>query len=202
MYVKASIAAEHYGVTPRQLRYWAVSNKIPHKTTPGGHYLYLIENTEAVAQDVSDSAKHVLYARVSSKRQAGDLQRQIAALQREYPDFAVVSDIGSGVDFKRAGFKSILERVFSRDIQTVVVAHPDRWSRIGFDFFEWLFTRFGAHLRVLSRPQPDPEQDLSADLMELVTVFAARYHGRRKYGAKASHTQAALLPDDGAEEAL
>jgi predicted site-specific integrase-resolvase len=92
-----------------------------------------------------------------------------------------VRDIGSGINFERPGFKALLEQLFEGKIRQVVVAYPDRFTRFGFDFFVWLFKRFGADLVGLSRSNLSREEELAGDLMEIVAVFAARYHGSRKY---------------------
>ena len=83
--------------------------------------------------------------------------------------------MGSGVNFQRRGFKAILEQLFAGHIRSAVVAHQDRWSRISFDFFQWLFARFGAELKVLHAVAIDSNQEPQTTLMEIITVFTARY---------------------------
>jgi predicted site-specific integrase-resolvase len=61
-----------------------------------------------------------------------------------------------------------------------LVAHKDRFSRLGFDLFESIFERFGAALRVVDS-SVSPDEDLARDIIEIITVFTARYHGRRSY---------------------
>ena len=202
-YVKAEIAAQFYQLSTRRLRQLAADGAIEHKTTPGGHYRYLIDEAAqepSSEEEGSDGAQpiagDVLYARVSSKRQRGDLARQIQALSTRFPGRRVVSDVGSGVNFQRRGFKAILEQLFAGHIRSVVVAHQDRWSRISFDFFQWLFARFGAELKVLHAVAIDSNQELADDLMEIITVFTARYYGRRR---RTKNKEAAVLPESGAE---
>jgi predicted site-specific integrase-resolvase len=62
-----------------------------------------------------------------------------------------------------------------------VVAHQDRFTRFGFDFFQWLFERFGAVLDSVERSTRSREEELLGDVMEVFTVFTARYYGSRKY---------------------
>lgn len=76
--------------------------------------------------------KKVCYARVSSSKQKRDLERQIENLKKHYPDHEIISDIGSGVNYRRKGFQAILERVYSGDnIGEVVITHKDRLCRYG-----------------------------------------------------------------------
>ena len=51
----------------------------------------------------------VLYARVSSGHQRGDLERQITGLRQRYPGHEIISDIGSGLNWKRRGFVIFLD---------------------------------------------------------------------------------------------
>jgi predicted site-specific integrase-resolvase len=66
-----------------------------------------------------------------------------------------------------------LEQLFQGNIKKVVVAHQDRFTRFGFDFFQWMFTQFGSVLETM-------EDKKSNDLMEILT---ARYYGKRKYNS-------------------
>jgi len=75
-------------------------------------------------QQLMQKAK-VCYARVSSEHQRGDLERQIADLRKHYPGHEIISDIGSGLNWKRKGFISLLERVYSNGIEEVVVTRKD-----------------------------------------------------------------------------
>jgi predicted site-specific integrase-resolvase len=69
-----------------------------------------------------------------------------------------------------------LEQLFQGNIKKVVVAHQDRFTRFGFDFFQWMFTQFGSVLETM-------EDKKSNDLMEILTLFTARYYGKRKYNS-------------------
>lgn len=179
--VSPAEAARYYGVTPFTLRRWADDGTIRAHTTPGGHRRYYLQPKLPDPTPDTHPDAFVIYARVSSAKQRGDLERQVKSLQRRFPTYRVVRDIGSGINFERPGFKTLLEQLFEGKIRKVVVAYPDRFSRFGFDFFVWLFKQFGAHLVGLSRSNLSREEELAADLMEIVTVFAARYHGLRKY---------------------
>jgi predicted site-specific integrase-resolvase len=102
-------------------------------------------------------------------------------LRSRYPGYAIIEDIGSGLNNKRHGFRTILEQLFKGNVKHVVVAHTDRFSRLGFDFFEWMFGQFGAVLESVEKAETDTGNELVEDVMEVLTVFTARYYGKRKY---------------------
>ena len=186
--VKAAIAAAYYDTSLSNLRKWAREGAIPTERTPKGRYLYVLPDPESqLIETTEEWSGNIIYARVSSKKQEADLGRQAKRLQHLYPDYTLVTDIGSGINYKRKGFIAILERLFTGSIQTVVVTNQDRFTRFSFDFFQWLFEQFGAVLRSVEQPSA-PGEDMVADIMEVFTVFTARYYGRRKYHENKKNT--------------
>jgi predicted site-specific integrase-resolvase len=177
-YVSSSKAQKFYKVSEQTLRDWANKGSINYITTGGGHRRYrIIEH--------NDNRKKIIYARVSSKKQEKDLENQVRYLKKRYKHYELVKDIGSGINYKRKGFKSILEQLFKGNIEEVVVSTGDRFSRFGRELFEWIFEQHGAKLTILDRGKfKSSQEELSDDLMEIITVFSARYYGRRTYKNK------------------
>lgn len=173
-YVSPRDAAKHFGVSIKTLQRWDKAGKIKSIRTEGNHRRFYIGGQK-------DGSKFI-YARVSSSKQKSDLARQVKFLKDKYPGYAVIEDIGSGINFKRKGFNSILDKLFENNISEVIVATPDRFCRFGFEFFENLFKRFGAKITVANRNKfRSTEQELAEDLLSIITVFTARHHGARKY---------------------
>ena len=177
-----------FGVTTQTLIDWENDGKIKAIKTQGGHRRYVHNVSEPVQTNEGESKKKYIYARVSSSKQVPDLQRQIAVLQKTYPNHDIIQDIGSGINFKRRGLITLLESVFGGNVSEVVVAHKDRLTRFGFDLFQFIFEKFGVSIKVLSDDDvKEPINELARDLLSVVTVFTARYYGARKYN---------LLPKD------
>ena len=173
-------AAVTLGVSTQTLRVWHRTGIIDAQQAPSGHRRYVVHVPERYA-DESSSEQRIIYARVSSTKQRGDLERQIASLQSSFPKYRVVSDIGSGLNFKRRGLLSILDLAIEGRLVEVVVSHRDRLARYGFEFIERVFRRHGALVTVLhSQDNENGTGELAEDLLAVVTVFAARYHGRRR----------------------
>jgi len=199
VHVKAHDAASYYGTSISNVRKWAREGAIPVDRTPGGHFRYVLPDPEPDVPDDDRWTENIVYARVSSRKQSDDLRRQATSLLAKYPGFTLVKDIGSGINYQRPGFRSILERLFQGHVRRVVVAHQDRFSRFGFDFFQWLFERFGAVLESVEQPSAASGADMVADIMEVFTVFSARYYGRRKYHPQPENQD---LPEQPPEEAV
>jgi putative resolvase len=170
-----------YAIHEATLRRWALQGKIGNSQMPGGKMLYNIHDVdELLGQKTQREPLRVAicYARVSSEKQKADLERQKEDLHRDYPDHEVISDIGSGLNWKRRGFRSILDRVSKRSVSKVVVAHKDRLCRFAFELVEWFFKSYGTEIVVHGRGESGTEE-LAEDLLSVVNVFVARNNGRR-----------------------
>ena len=102
-------------------------------------------------------------------------------MRERYPDAEIVRDIGSGLNFKRKGLLAILERLHQGDKLRVVVAYRDRLARFGTELIETLLERNGGELVVLNQRDLSPEEELTTDLLAILTVFSARVNGLRRY---------------------
>jgi predicted site-specific integrase-resolvase len=165
------------GLHANTLRKYADAGAIKTIRTPSGQRRYDVDSFVGKA----GSAAIICYARVSSAKQRDDLQRQKSHLESIYPGAEIIADVGSGINFKRRGLKTILERAIGGDKLTVVVAHKDRLARFGFDLIEWIINRNGGEVVVLSRDKFSPGQELTTDLLTILHVFSCRMHGLRKY---------------------
>lgn len=172
-----------YGVSPASLRKWATSGQLEHIRTPGGKRMYNVSGvTRILGIDTGNMSKSgYIYARVSSSKQAADLERQIEDLQKAYPRHKLIKDIGSGVNFKRKGLCTLLDCAIHGLVSEVVVMHRDRLARLGFDLLEFLFAKVGTKIVVHGKHDEgeEHERDLADDLFAVTTLFVASHNGRR-----------------------
>ena len=124
----------------------------------------------------------ILYCRVSSVAQKEDLQKQIQELKDAYPHHtSVISDVASGLNFKRKGLQRLLDATLRGMVQEVVVLHKDRLCRYGIELMESLFDKTGTRFVVHSQSSngENSTQELAEDLLAITNVFVARNNGRR-----------------------
>lgn len=198
MYVRGGRAAKLLDVSQTTLRLWADTGKIKHIKLPNGERRYdLSDFAHLGGQQPSNNpcSRKLIYARVSTPGQRDDLQRQVDMLKSVYPGHDVITDVGSGINFKRKGLQTVLERAMSRSIDEVVVSHKDRLARFAFDLISWMLQKHGVKIVVQQPPMDTPEQELVDDLLSIVTVFACRSYGRRSHQSKR-----AKVEDNGAKE--
>jgi predicted site-specific integrase-resolvase len=176
-YIQLRKAVEQTGMHPNTLRKYADVGLIKVIKNAAGQRLFDIESYIGSEQ----ANVTICYARVSSRHQSNDLPRQKEYLAGLYPKAEIVTDIGSGLNFKRKGLLAILERVMRGDKLTLIVAHKDRLARFGFDLIRWLVEYNGGKILVLDQSAYSPQQELVSDLLAIITVFGARVNGLRRY---------------------
>ncbi|NEO37609.1 MAG: IS607 family transposase [Moorea sp. SIOASIH] len=174
-YVTPKEAAQHYGVSITTLRRWDTDGKLDSIRTQGNQRRFCVEG------EAPQSKPIVCYARVSTHSQGDHLDRQAQFLRSKYPDAEIVTEVGSGLNFKRRKFLKVLERIYCSDISAFVVAYSDRAVRFGFPLLEWLCQKSGVKLVVLNERKLSPEQELVEDILSILHCFSARLYGLRKY---------------------
>ncbi len=177
-YLPSRKAVEKLGLSANTLRKYADTNKIPTIRNEAGQRLY---DVDAYLRTVVASSV-ICYCRVSSHKQRDDLQRQIERLTKTYPQAEVIKDIGSGLNFRRKGLQTLLERLLRGDKLKVVVAHRDRLARFGIDVLQFLIEQNGGELVVLDQyVESSKEAELTADLLAILHHFSCRMHGQRSH---------------------
>ena len=146
-----------------------------------------------------------LYSRVSSKKQLDDLSRQAAflsAYRPEYASYVAVSDIASGINFKRKGLQTILDACMQRTIREVVVTHRDRLCRFGFELLEYIIKKGGGTLVVIDdEKHKTSDQELAEDLLSIIHVYSCRQMGKRSYsGRKLKNPEDSAETDEAAKD--
>jgi putative resolvase len=177
-------AVELTGLHPNTLRKYADRGDIPSFRIPNGDRRFDVSGFIRRKKSV------VGYARVSQSKQKPDLDRQAEILSARFPGCEIVRDIGSGLNFKRKGFVSLLERAMRGESLTVVVTYRDRLARFGFDLVERIVSRTGGEIVVLHQIDTSPVEELVRDLVAIVTVFSSRIHGLRSGRIKKDIAQA------------
>ena len=112
--------------------------------------------------------------------------------------FEYVEEVGGGTNFLRKHLVALLDAVGRGEVATVVLAHRDRPTRFGFDWFPHYAALHGCELLVLNQEQLAPEQEMVQDLMTIGHCFSSRLYGLRKYRRQ---LQAALERDGHAASA-
>ncbi|MDB9484073.1 IS607 family transposase [Dolichospermum circinale CS-537/05] len=180
-YIPLRKAVEFLGLHPNTLRRYADEGKIKSIKNPAGQRLY---DVQSYVTGDSIRTPTICYCRVSSSKQRDDLDRQIAYMQSLYPDAEIIKDIGSGLNFKRKGLRSLLDRLLQGNKFILVVACRDRLARFGFELVQYMVEQNGGQIVVLDKTVHCPQSELTQDLLSILHVFSCRMQGLRKYSKK------------------
>ena len=102
----------------KKKEFWTLSELITHYSILTEDMILIHTILTKIFPHVSSisSNKGICYCRVSSKHQQDDLDRQIKFMQEQYPNYEIIKDIGSGINFKRPGLLKLIKKSIDRDI--------------------------------------------------------------------------------------
>ena len=180
------------GLHPITIRKYADAKQIQCYVTPTGYRKYNRECLEKLCSPnvpdvpIQQNEKiNFVYSRVSSRKQMDDLSRQVEYLQQRRPEYASyvsLTDVASGINFKRKGLQTILDACLQGTIGELVVAHRDRLCRFGFELVESIVTKAGGKITVLDNDgNKNGEQELAEDLLSIIHVYSCKQMGKRSY---------------------
>ena len=132
-FIKIGEASKTLGVSIQTLRRWELTGElIPAKKVRGTRYydyekLLGLKNVEPELT--------AAYARVSSHDQKKDLERQVEVLSSYCAakgwNYKIISDLGSGMNYRKKGLKQLLDDILERKIRRLVLTHKDRLLSFG-----------------------------------------------------------------------
>lgn len=178
-------AAEALGVSATTLRRWEVEGKLIPGRTRGGQRRYdLLKLKPELFRAASDVRRTIAYARVSSHDQKADLERQKQVLEtycaQQGWTFELVSDLGSGMNYRKKGLKRLLDEIVEGQVGRLVITHKDRLLRFGAELVFTICEARETEVVILNKGQDTSfEEALAKDVLEIITVFSARLYGSR-----------------------
>lgn len=180
--VKIGEAAKLLGCAISTLRKWEASGElIPARKTAGGTRYYATADLLGLGDA---DAPTVCYARVSSNDQKEDLERQHAMLEAYCAAKGwrseVIKDLGSGMNYRKKGLNQLLEMILRKQMRRLVITHKDRLLRFGSELVFDMCAHQQIEIVIIHKgDQPSFEEELSKDVLEIITVFSARLYGSR-----------------------
>ncbi len=176
------------GRTTNTLQKWDREGKLKAHRSPTTNRRYYTHDQYLAYRGLvaKDAGLTLVYTRLSGVAQKPDLANQIKALEVYCQQHALqvdewLSDIGSGLNYKRKQFNRLMELIELGQVRRLIIAHRDRLVRFGYDYFEAFCERHHTEIVVIDGETLSPEQELVGDLIAIVTVFSARLPGLRSY---------------------
>jgi len=179
--------AEMIGVSVKTLQRWDNENILKSFRSPTNRRYYNQKQyTDYIGNTNLKQSKVIIYTRVSTSNQKGDLKNQIEFL-KQYANAKgiivdeVLEEIGSGLNYNRKKWNQLIEDCMSGLVKTIIVSHKDRFIRFGYDWFERLLKSNGVEIVVVNNESLSPHDELVRDLISIIHVFSCKIYGLRKY---------------------
>ena len=173
------------GVSAQTLRNWDANGKLhPHHTSTNGYRHYSHEQLNQVMNIKPNLNRLTIgYCRVSSHKQKDDLERQIENVKTyliaKGQPFEIISDIGSGINYKKKGLKELIKLITQNKVEKVVILYKDRLLRFGFELVEYIASLYICEIEIMDRTEKSEQQELVEDLVQIITVFSCKLQGKR-----------------------
>ena len=178
------------GVSAQTLRNWDKKGKLhPHHTSSNGYRYYSHEQLNQVMNIKPNLDRIVIgYCRVSSNKQKDDLERQIENMKlyliAQGKPFKIISDIGSGINYKKKGLQELIKLISQNKVEKVVVLYKDRLLRFGFELVEYIASLHNCDIEIIDNTEKIEQQELVEDLAQIITVFSCKLQGKRANKAR------------------
>ena len=190
-YYSAKTVTQILGVTAQTLRNWDKEGKLkPSYVKSNGYRYYSEESILSYTQErkTKKNLNVVGYARVSSKKQTDDLERQVNNLKEylsnKYDNFDIITDIGSGINYNKPGLLKLIEKINRKEVDLIVVLYKDRLLRFGFELVEHFANLNNVKIEVLDKLDKTQDEELVEDLVQIITLFSCKIQGKRKSKTK------------------
>lgn len=183
--------AKLLNVTVKTLQNWDKQGTLKAYRTPTNQRFYTEEQLNQVLglgnkNQVEKQGLKIGYCRVSTNNQKNSLHNQEEYL-RSYTNASgvildeVFTDIGSGINYNRKNFNKILELVETGEVVEIYITYKDRFVRFGFEWFNNFCEKHGAKIIILNQPSTSPKQELTEDLLNIITAFSSKNHDLKTY---------------------
>ena len=119
----------------------------------------------------------------STAKQKENLERQKDRL-RKYAEskgykYALIDEIASGINEKRAGIHKLIKMCFEGKVERVLIEYKDRLARFGYEYLDAIFTNLEVTVEIIETKDKKYEEELAEDIMKILTCYSARYYGAR-----------------------
>ena len=181
--------AKKVGLTTASLRRMHESGEcIPYHITKGGTRYYSLDQLKDFSTADKKEKLVIGYCRVSTPSQKDDLETQInnvkSYMYAKGYNFEIISDIGSGINYKKKGLQELLDKINDQEISKIVVLYKDRLIGFGFELIEYLCKINNIEIEIIDNTEQNKEQELSDNLIQIITIFAGQLYGQHSKKTK------------------
>lgn len=209
MYSKAQILSKPFykpgqiakllNVTPKTISNYCDKNILTAITDPETNrrsitaesLLTFLQDKNMVSQD--DERSDAIYARVSTRKQKDDLEKQINhlkifAVDHNPKNLIVKSDIDSGLNDNRKELNQLINFVQNDKINRIFIMYKDRLTRFGFNYIKQICDFHNTEIVIVSSEENDKSlsEELAEDIIAMIHLSSDKLYGMRHKISKAT----------------
>jgi len=182
MWLKSKEFKKILGLSNQALYERRKKGSLKYKIVNNVYFYWLEENIET-----DTTRQNAIYCRVSNSKQKDDLDKQEIILKKYaisngYKVDYIFKDIASGMNEDRKGLNELIKLVIENKINKIFISYKDRLTRLGYNYFEYIFKIFGTEIEVVNlTKEEDFQTELTQDLISIIHHFSMKmYSNRRK----------------------
>ena len=172
-------------ISRNTLSSYVKNHKVKVTLLDNGFYDYDAQSVFSIAK--KDARRNYIYARVSTPKQAKDLDNQVNFIEEfchnnEHSFDSVLTDISSGLDFDRKSFSFLFNEVINYRVDKIFISYKDRLTRHSFSLIDSVFKKFGTTIFIINKNEyTDSHGELFDEILSIMHSITTKMYSMRKY---------------------
>ena len=181
-YYSAKTVTQILGVTAQTLRNWDKEGKLKPAYTKSNGYRYYSEDdimSYTKERDRKKEKKLIGYIKNSSLENDVSLTRKKESietyLKSTNQEYEIIIDVGSGLDYNRAGLKTLIAKINKKEVDEIVICYKDNLVKYGFELIEYFAYLNNVKIKVLDINNKSSLIEIKEDFLTVVKDVSRKY---------------------------
>lgn len=181
-YYSAKTVTQILGVTAQTLRNWDKEGKLKPAYTKSNGYRYYSEDdimSYTKERDRKKEKKLIGYIKNSSLENEVSLTRKKESietyLKSTNQEYEIIIDVGSGLDYNRAGLKTLIAKINKKEVDEIVICYKDNLVKYGFELIEYFAYLNNVKIKVLDINNKSSLIEIKEDFLTVVKDVSRKY---------------------------
>ena len=182
IYYSAKTVTQILGVTAQTLRNWDKEGKLKPAYTKSNGYRYYSEDdimSYTKERDRKKEKKLIGYIKNSSLENEVSLTRKKesieAYLKSTNQEYEIIIDVGSGLDYNRAGLKTLIAKINKKEVDEIVICYKDNLVKYGFELIEYFAYLNNVKIKVLDINNKSSLVEIKEDFSIVIKDVSRKY---------------------------
>ena len=181
-YYSAKTVTQILGVTAQTLRNWDKEGKLKPAYTKSNGYRYYSEDDIMSYTKERDRKKEKkligniknssLEKDVSLTRKKESIEAYLKSTNQEYE---IIIDVGSGLDYNRAGLKTLIAKINKKEVDEIVICYKDNLVKYGFELIEYFAYLNNVKIKVLDINNKSSLVEIKEDFSIVIKDVSRKY---------------------------